>query len=264
MNSIGQLYPVLLDATGTYIVDGVHRLKADPNWVKLKLSYIKTKRDIVVARIISNVCRREVSPHEKSEMFNALAEILAEEEKIPGGEVAKTICHLTGVSYRTVARYLSSKFKDRRQRVRALTKAKKMAACWAANINELKDITLYTPCVKNIKILALKKGGAQLVYCSKAAIKPGEEMRFHYHSSNFYWFCSSGEGICRLGSGTYRISPGTVIYCKKHIGHQMINTGNRDLVGLCFWHPPIELKTLILEDRAADVSQILSELELSS
>ena len=65
---VGQLYPVLLDKHGN-VVDGLHRLKADPNWPKIRL----------VARLIANVCRRNVPAEEKSRMLEELGELYVKE-----------------------------------------------------------------------------------------------------------------------------------------------------------------------------------------
>jgi hypothetical protein len=48
---VGQLYPVLLDKHGN-VVDGLHRLKADPNWPKMRLGSIGSDEQRLVARLI--------------------------------------------------------------------------------------------------------------------------------------------------------------------------------------------------------------------
>lgn len=41
---VGPLYPVLVDAYGN-VIDGLHRLEADPKWPKKKLEWVKTERE---------------------------------------------------------------------------------------------------------------------------------------------------------------------------------------------------------------------------
>ena len=86
---VGRLYPILLDRHGN-VVDGRHRLAADENWPKMKLEHVETEEDRLVARLISNVCRRAVSAGEKSEMLGKLGEIYLSKGLKPG-KIAYTI-----------------------------------------------------------------------------------------------------------------------------------------------------------------------------
>ncbi|MDI6847891.1 MAG: hypothetical protein QMD23_07205, partial [Candidatus Bathyarchaeia archaeon] len=83
-----------------------HRLAADENWPKMKLEHVGIEEDRLVARLISNVCRRDVSANEKGEMLERLGEIYLREGLEPGKMVYK-IAEETGMSYRWVTRYLS-------------------------------------------------------------------------------------------------------------------------------------------------------------
>ena len=249
MKAIGQLYPVLLDSTGEYIIDGVHRLEANPKWKRIKLGSIKDKREILVARIISNVCRREISSYEKSELFNELAEFLIKDEEVPIQQVTRTISQLTGVSYRTVSRYLSTKFKDQNKaRVR-----QKFDVNLAANLDEINGIVNYKEGVEEIKFFTIGKKDNQHVTISKCLIKPDEKNNLHSHSSNFYWYCLKGSGTCRLGSREYEVKKGTLLYCSKYTPSQIHNSDNDYLDAICFWSPPIRLSTLYFEDKCDQI-----------
>ena len=57
---VGKLYPILLDRHGN-VIDGRHRLAADESWPKIRLEHIETEEDRLLARLITNVCRGEVS-----------------------------------------------------------------------------------------------------------------------------------------------------------------------------------------------------------
>jgi hypothetical protein len=109
-DKIGQLYPVIVDYHGN-IIDGEHRIRANSNWRKVKLENIKTKKQLIIARILSNNLRRNVTKREKSCLLTDLAEInLSEGSEV--GEITYKIAKQTGMSYRWVAKYLPKKYKD--------------------------------------------------------------------------------------------------------------------------------------------------------
>jgi hypothetical protein len=108
---VGRLYPILLDRHGN-IIDGLHRFEADENWPKIVLENIGTVKEKLIARLISNVCRRPVSAEEKSEMLERLGEVYFNEGVEPG-KIAHKTAEETGMSYRWVMKYLPDKFKAR-------------------------------------------------------------------------------------------------------------------------------------------------------
>jgi len=110
---VGRLYPVLLDRHGN-IIDGQHRLAADENWPKIKLESVETKEQRLLARLISNVCRRHVPAEEKTEILGRLGEIYLK-EGIEPGKIAYKIAERTGMSYTWVMKYLPDSFKDTAQ-----------------------------------------------------------------------------------------------------------------------------------------------------
>jgi len=107
---VGRLYPVLLDRHGN-IIDGQHRLAADENWPKIRLESVETEEQRLLARLISNVCRRHVPAEEKTEMLGRLGEIY-QKEGVEPGKIAHKIAEKTGMSYTWVMKYLPDKFKD--------------------------------------------------------------------------------------------------------------------------------------------------------
>jgi len=102
---------VLVDRHGN-VIDGQHRLTADKNWPKIKLESVETEEQRLLARLISNVCRRHVPAEEKTEMLGRLGEIYLKEGVEPG-KIAEKIMEKTGMSYRWVMKYLPDKFKER-------------------------------------------------------------------------------------------------------------------------------------------------------
>jgi len=113
---IGQLYPVLVDAKGN-IIDGLHRLEADPNWRKEKIPEIDTEEKLLVARCVSNWHRRQISREEKENWINGLAEIY-QKQGLPAkgirrqNEIKARIVEITGLDPRTVELYLKPEFKQ--------------------------------------------------------------------------------------------------------------------------------------------------------
>ena len=69
--SVKALYPVLEDAHGN-IIDGFHRLEADPEWPRKTLEHIKTPTQLVVARINANY-HRKIPEEERRKQIAELA-----------------------------------------------------------------------------------------------------------------------------------------------------------------------------------------------
>jgi hypothetical protein len=107
---IGQLYPILVDYYGN-IIDGEHRFGVDEKWRKVKLKHIRTEKDLLIARIVSNTVRRSVSHKEKTELLERLGEIYRSAGVEPG-RIAHKIADEIGMSYTWVMKYLPHRFKD--------------------------------------------------------------------------------------------------------------------------------------------------------
>ena len=114
---VGQLYPILVDYYGN-IIDGKHRFSADREWKRVILEHVKTEKDRLIARIISNTLRRSVSSNEKTELLDRLGETNLS-EGIEPGKIAHEIADQTGMSYQWVMKYLPDRFKDSLQSERA-------------------------------------------------------------------------------------------------------------------------------------------------
>jgi len=99
---IGQLYPVLVDEQGN-ILDGQHRLKADPNWRKEVVKGVDSERKRAMIRLHANWHRRRTQPDQ----------ILEEIAKITEWKGAAPYAAFLGCSVRTVQRYLPQQYKSR-------------------------------------------------------------------------------------------------------------------------------------------------------
>jgi hypothetical protein len=108
---VGKLYPLLLDKYGN-IIGGKHRLEVDENWPKVKLEHIETDKQLLIANIGDNVCRRLVSSEEKRKMLAQIGEMYLN-EGVEQGEVAFKIAEETGMSYRWAMKYMPARYKAR-------------------------------------------------------------------------------------------------------------------------------------------------------
>lgn len=108
---IGRLNPVLLDSHGN-VIDGKRRLEADISWPKIRLNEIKSKEQLIIAKLASNVCRREISAREKSGMLEELAGMYIQ-KGVRREKLAYEIAERTGMSYRWVMQYLPNNYKLR-------------------------------------------------------------------------------------------------------------------------------------------------------
>ena len=102
---------MLLDKQGN-VIDGKHRLALDKDWPKVTLNHIDTEKKMLLARLVSNVCRRIVSDDEKTRMLREIGEI-HRKEGMTRGRIAKEIAEETGMSYRWVMKYLPDNLKER-------------------------------------------------------------------------------------------------------------------------------------------------------
>jgi len=107
--TLGPVYPVILSETGE-VIDGLHRLKVDPNWPKVQMP-VRDRAKILAARLVVNSVRRVMPEEEKREILREMAKILIERGVKPGGELINKIIELTGFSQRWVYQYLPDEFK---------------------------------------------------------------------------------------------------------------------------------------------------------
>ena len=110
-----QLYPVLTDKKGN-LIDGIHRREADQNWKTEIVEGVETGEDLLSARLIANTNRRSVSPEEKSELINRLAEIYRKQGYKSvitgnGNEIVKKLKEVTGWTQEWVNSFLDDKYK---------------------------------------------------------------------------------------------------------------------------------------------------------
>jgi len=99
---LGQLVPCLEDAEGR-IFDGIHRKAIDPKAWTVKLDKVKTPVDRALARMTVNFCRRHYTSEEMKDDIGLL---------VGSGLTVEQIAEQTGISERTVYRYMPESAKD--------------------------------------------------------------------------------------------------------------------------------------------------------
>jgi len=113
---IGQLYPILVAKDGE-VIDGLHRQQVDKTWKRVTLEHIDTEEKKLIARLVSNCHRRQVSWQEKEQWINGLAAIYQEQGHGVGNDglpnvIRNKIVEATGLDRATVNEYLSSNYKQ--------------------------------------------------------------------------------------------------------------------------------------------------------
>ena len=103
MKGIGKLVPILKDKHGN-IIDGFHRIAIDPDWFSIIIEEIDDPVKLELARLAVNFCRRKVSREEMREKIKFLI--------VQGGLSPEGISRITGISLRTVYRYMPKELKD--------------------------------------------------------------------------------------------------------------------------------------------------------
>jgi hypothetical protein len=121
-----------MDSKGN-IIDGEHRNSINKSWPKFVLENVKSEKERLILRVVSNNQRRNVSNCEKSRQLAHLAKIFVE-EGITQGKLGYQIAEATGMSYQWVMKYLPEQFKDDKQADRA-----KSALCHRATNSNLRD-----------------------------------------------------------------------------------------------------------------------------
>jgi hypothetical protein len=111
----GCIYPVLiarLRSTGEeFVIDGNHRLAADPNWPRITIE-VDSIEDIIALKFITNAVRRYMPPEEKRGLINTLADMLIA-KGVRREELMEKLEEFLKIPRRTIYFYLDEKFKLR-------------------------------------------------------------------------------------------------------------------------------------------------------
>jgi very-short-patch-repair endonuclease len=103
---LGKLYPILKDTHGN-IIDGFNRQNTDPDWPTLTVESVDTPQKLELARLAANFCRRNIP---SSEVQNRIVFLV---DKC--GMKPEEIAEQTGISERTIYRYIPQDLKDEKK-----------------------------------------------------------------------------------------------------------------------------------------------------
>ena len=168
---LGELCPVLKDHFGN-IIDGFHRKGENANWREETLDWIDTPEKLEAARLAVNYARRRMAPEEITERIT----YLVSKAKLLPEQIAK----LTGISERTVRRYMPQEFKNaaRVEAGQLGNEARKVSAVNCPQTVEIPDsipasIGDFTPHVRTFAEAAAEVA-AKTVEVSESSFSPGE------------------------------------------------------------------------------------------
>lgn len=114
--------------------------------------------------------------------------------------------------------------------------------------NQVKSYITPAPHKRELKVLispSMQKEVEGLAV-GMTILPPGEESSFHSHDQECEtWIIVSGEGEVRVGEERELVGPETVIFLKRNIKHQIINTGNVPLRMFWAYTPPGAEKSVL-------------------
>jgi hypothetical protein len=106
--AIGKLYPILKDKHGN-IIDGFHRLEADPEWPSVTVDAIDNPKKLALARLVANACRRGVL---NSEMLDHISFLMKSEHM-----TVKEIATETGIDETTIYPHIPPELKPTGEKI---------------------------------------------------------------------------------------------------------------------------------------------------
>jgi len=69
------------------------------------------------------------------------------------------------------------------------------------------------------------------VVFKRITVSPDEEISYQqHHKRSEFWYVTEGVGIFRYNNTKWKVSPGFKIEVRKNDAHQIINTGDEDIV----------------------------------
>lgn len=134
-----QLYPILLDVHGN-VIDGFHRKEVDENWPTITLGHIDSTAKLELARLASNFCRRNVSAEELEQKIGFL---------IGAGLKVEEIAEQTGISERTIFKYMPERLKDKEKVKAGLTRKSYDSAEAVQQTVKTQDMPPHPPTAKH-------------------------------------------------------------------------------------------------------------------
>jgi very-short-patch-repair endonuclease/predicted transcriptional regulator len=125
---LGQLYPILKDKRGN-IIDGFHRQNADPDWATVTVESVDSDQKLELARLATNFCRRTLK---EPEFQNKLKFLIGK-----CGMKPEEIAEQTGISERTIYRYIPQELKPKGEAISEGMKKQLTSVSSSSNIQDM-------------------------------------------------------------------------------------------------------------------------------
>ena len=109
-----------------------------------------------------------------------------------------------------------------------------------ARSSQAKSYVAPAPHRRELKVLISPslQEGVEGLSVGMTILPPGESSSFHSHDVECEtWIVASGEGEVRVGDEREPVGPETVVFLKRNIKHQIINTGRLPLRLLWIYTP---------------------------
>ncbi|MCX8189094.1 MAG: dimethylsulfonioproprionate lyase family protein [Nitrososphaeria archaeon] len=110
-------------------------------------------------------------------------------------------------------------------------------------VKDVCDVTAYRVtkpegCNRTVAILLDKADGANNVSMGMCVIDPQSKIPFHTHENEEEaMYVLHGEGIFKIGDSEKRICEGSILFAPPKVGHQIINTSNKELRFIFVYSP---------------------------
>ena len=89
-------------------------------------------------------------------------------------------------------------------------------------------------CGTAVEMINARTADSTKVSFAKLIIAPGQRSRRHYHKeTEEIYYILTGSGKVIIGAEGFEVGPGHAIFLPIGVSHQIINTGDHDLVFVC-------------------------------
>ena len=101
-------------------------------------------------------------------------------------------------------------------------------------INEREGVVVPDICGIAVELINRTTAGATKMSLAKLIIAPGEKSRRHYHKvTEEIYYILSGVGRGTIGDESFNIEPGFAILLPTGMMHEILNTGEQELIFVC-------------------------------
>lgn len=101
-------------------------------------------------------------------------------------------------------------------------------------INEREGIAVPDICGMAVELINRTTAGATKVSLAKLMIDPRGKSRRHYHKKmEEIYYILSGSGRITIGDESFDIEPGCAIFLPTGMIHEILNTGEQELIFVC-------------------------------